>query len=127
MLTGFCLSRRFWIRECGEPALTMTRSSGLIDIPGRYAGRDLLAPVSGRLVVGVFIGVVILVVLLAIPVLWDNLMDGFSKQAAKVAPKVFLVGAGILLAGLVIGVSVIDFVGACMMGAVVLAAILDNY
>ncbi|HYS33092.1 MAG TPA: hypothetical protein VEM58_12625 [Streptosporangiaceae bacterium] len=69
----------------------------------------------------------VLIGLLWIPVLGDRLNDVLSKHAPKVAPRMLLVGLGFLLTGLVIGVQVLAVVGACLVGVLVLALILDNY
>jgi len=71
--------------------------------------------------------VIVVVLLLYIPVWWDKFSSVASKKASRAAPRVFLLGTGVLLAGLAVRVGVLDIVGACLIGAVVLAAILDNY
>ena len=92
--------------------------------------RALSVPViglSGKQALVAAVGVAVLVVALCVPVWWDKLTAAASKRASKAAPRVFLLGTGVLVTGLVARVGVLDIAGACLIGAVVLAAILDNY
>ncbi len=81
----------------------------------------------GRLILGGLVCVAVLIGVLWIPVLGDRLNSFLSKNAPKVAPRMFLVGLGFLLTGLVIHVQVLALAGACLIGVLVLALILDNY
>jgi hypothetical protein len=94
---------------------------------GPHAGHVLAASAAVRqlLVVGVCVG--ILLVLLTVPVLWDSLMDVASKQAKRFAPRTFIAGGCILLAGLVVHITIVSLIGGGIMAVVVVAAILDNY
>lgn len=91
------------------------------------AGKPGLMTISGRM------GVLVLLVLGAAlffligPVIGQSLMGSFTAQAARVAPRLFLVGLGVLLTGLVVGVELIAVIGGCLMGAVVLGALLEHY
>lgn len=81
----------------------------------------------GRQVLVVLAVMAVLIVLLWIPVLGDRLVDLLSRNAPKIAPRMFLLGLGILVIGLVVRVRVLDVVGGCLIGAIVLGLILDNY
>lgn len=61
------------------------------------------------------------------PVIGQALMGAFEAQAERFAPRLFLVGLGVLVTGLVIGVQVVAVVGGGLMGAVLLAALLKHY
>ena len=61
------------------------------------------------------------------PVIGQALMGAFTTQAAKFAPRLFLIGLGVLVTGLVIGVQVVAVVGGGLMGAVLLGALLEHY
>lgn len=106
--------------------------AGPISILGRHfryeaAGAFRLGPFKLGPVIVVLIGIVVFVGLLALPVLWDILFGAFTVAASKIAPGTFLLGLGVLLAGLVLGVGIVELVGACLMGAVVLGVIWVNY
>ncbi len=105
--------------EPGNPAVVMTsRDAGYV---------AAVAPISGRLLMVVLVGIAVFIGLLYGPVIGDRLMDTVSKKASKAAPRVFLAGLGVLLTGLVVRVQILDVAGAFLIGSVVLAAILDNY
>jgi hypothetical protein len=101
--------------------------AGPIGARGQLAGHFGAALLSGRSVILIVIAGAILVCLLAVPVLTDIFLGFASAQGAKIAKATFLTGLGILLLGLVIGVEIVDFVGAGLMAAVILGIILDNY
>jgi hypothetical protein len=71
--------------------------------------------------------VAILLGLLWIPVLGDRLSGFLSRTAPRAAPRMFFLGLGLLAAGLVVRIRVLDIIGACLIGALVLGVILDNY
>lgn len=102
--------------------------AGRVRILGHHAGYVVAASsLSGRQVLVALVCVAVLFGLLWLPVLGDRLTDLLSKKAPKVAPRIFFLGLGILVTGLVIHVRILDVVGACLIGALVLGAILDNY
>jgi Kef-type K+ transport system membrane component KefB len=85
------------------------------------------AALSGH---GILVGLVIVAVvagLLWIPVLGDRLTDTVSKHAPRVFPPMLLLGIALLVLGLVVHVGILDVVGGCLAGVVVLAVIVDNY
>ena len=82
---------------------------------------------SGRLLVVVLICGGVFFVLLTGPVVGDVLLDWASREGAKIGPKVLVVGLSILIAGLAIGLPILVIVGSCLLGALVLGFILDNY
>jgi putative exporter of polyketide antibiotics len=96
-------------------------------ILGHHSRYVVAASFSGRQVVVVLVCVAIFLGLLAGPVLGENIFDFFSTGAARVAPAAFLLGLGVLVAGLIVRVRILDVVGACLIGAVLLGAILINY
>jgi hypothetical protein len=95
-------------------------------LPG-HQSRHVAVVVSGRQVVVALICVAVVVALLAGPVLAEALLDVASKAGEKAAPGAFFLGLGVLLIGLVARVQIMDIVGACLIGAVLLAVILHYY
>ena len=81
---------------------------------------------SGRILV-VLLGMAVMCGLLWLPVLGDRLQDLVSRNAPRFAPRMFALGLGLLVVGLIAGVKALDIAGGCLIGALVLAAILDNY
>ena len=84
-------------------------------------------PGTGGLIVGGLAAVVAISVLLWIPVLGDRLTAFVSTNGPRYAPKIFLVGLGFLLTGIVAHVDVLILVGASIIGLLALALIYDNY
>ncbi len=82
---------------------------------------------SARLLLIVIAAGVIFVCVLAVPVLSDRFLGYAAAQGKKVALPTLGIGLLILLIGLAIGVEVVDFIGAGLMGIVILGVILDNY
>jgi hypothetical protein len=101
--------------------------AGPMGILSHHARHVVAAFLSGRnIVVGLLIiGVVI--VLLVTPVIGGSAFDSFSAAAEKGAPAIFLVGAGVLVLGLVTGVFLLDAIGLCLIGAVMVGWLLINY
>jgi hypothetical protein len=86
-----------------------------------------LPALSGRQVL-VLVGIgVVVAVLLWLPVLGDRIMDYLSKNAPKYAPRIFFAGLGLLLLGVVAGLQPLEVAGGCLIGALVLGALVDNY
>lgn len=107
--------------------MTSAYLAGPATITGRPASHGGTAFLSGHLiVVVVLIGVAVLI-LLAIPVLGEYLQGEFSARAKRVAPAVFLLGLGVLLAGLAGKVGALELVGGAMMGSIVLGFLLEHY
>ncbi len=100
--------------------------AGLLSIPG-HQYRHAAAWFSVGHVVVVLIVIAVIVGLLAGPVLAEALLDFLSAGFEKAAPGTFSLGLGILLTGLIAGVQILDIAGACLIGAVLLGVILDNY
>ena len=84
-------------------------------------------PGTGGLIVGGLAAIVAISVLLWIPVLGDRLTAFVSTNGPRYAPKIFLVGLGFLLTGIVAHVDVLILVGASIIGLLALALIYDNY
>lgn len=101
--------------------------AGTISILGQHARYVVLPSFSGRQVVVVLIFLAVVICLLIGPVLGENLFDIASTKGAKAAPATFFLGLGVLLLGLFLGVPILDGVGACLIGAVLLGVILVNY
>jgi hypothetical protein len=96
-------------------------------IPGHHAGYATAGPLPGGRVLVLMVCVVVLIGFLWVPVLGDRLTSFVSKRAPRIVPRIFFLGLGILVVGLVAGIRVLDIVGGCMIGMLVLGAILDNY
>jgi hypothetical protein len=105
----------------------MTRLAGTMRFlrePSRHAAEAFL---SGHLIVlllivgGIFIG------LLALPVIGDFISGSIEGPATRWSPLTFAIGLGVLIIGLVAGVRVLDILGAGLMGAVALGALMVHY
>lgn len=83
--------------------------------------------ISGRLIVVILLGLGAVLFFLIGPVIGQSLMGAFTARAAKIAPRAFLVGLGVLVTGLVTGIGVIAVAGGALMGAVLLGALLEHY
>jgi hypothetical protein len=92
-----------------------------------HQARHAAAWPSARQVVVALIVVAVIVVLLAAPILFEAVCDLLSRGVERAAPGTFILGVCVLLAGLVSGVRIIDIAGASLVGAVVVAVILNNY
>jgi len=82
---------------------------------------------TGALIIGGLASVAVIIVALWIPVLGDRLTAFVSTNGPKAAPKIFIVGLGLLLTGLVAGVGALVLAGASLIGLLVLALLYDNY
>jgi hypothetical protein len=106
-------------------------------LPGHFAGttgllghhsRYVVAAAFSRiLVVAILACVALFIILLAYCVLGEIVSGFFSAVKARTAATTFLVGLGVLLTGIVIGVRIVDIVGACLVGSVLLGVILEYY
>ncbi len=83
--------------------------------------------ISGRMAVLVLLALGGALFFLIGPVIGQSLMGAFEAQAEKFAPRLFLVGVGVLVTGLIIGIQLVAVVGGGLMGAVLLAALLKHY
>ena len=83
--------------------------------------------ISGRMAELVLLALGLALFFLIGPVIGQALMGAFEAQAEKFAPRLFLVGLGVLITGLVIGIQLVAVAGGCLMGAVLLAALLKHY
>ena len=84
-------------------------------------------PLSGHGILVALAGVAVVAGLLWIPVLGDRLTETVSKHAPRVFPRMLLLGLALLGLGLVVHIGILDIVGGCLAGVVVLAVIVDNY
>jgi hypothetical protein len=112
------------IRESGEPADVMATPPRF---PGHHAGYVASGPFTGRQVLVLLGCVVAGIGLLWLPVLGDRLTALVGAKAPRVAPRLFLLGFGLLITGLVAGVRELDVVGGCLIGILVLGVILQTY
>lgn len=101
--------------------------AGAVSILGHQPEHAGAASHSGGQVLVVLVLIAVLLVLLWIPVLGDRLTDSLSRRAPRVAPRIFFLGLGLLGAGLAFRVPILDVLGACLIGVLLLGAILDNY
>lgn len=92
--------------------------------PAYYLAAGYVAP---PFIVLLGIGAVLAVTALTIPVLSDKITAFLSAKGSKAAPPTFLIGLAILLAGFGTHAEVLQIVGGCMVGLVVIGVILDNY
>jgi Kef-type K+ transport system membrane component KefB len=106
---------------------------GRVGIGGLLAGPNLAGPnlaavhLTGHGILVALIGVAVVAGLLWMPVLGDRLTDTVSRHAPRVFPPMLLLGLALLVLGLVVHVGILDVVGGCLAGVVVLAVIVDNY
>jgi hypothetical protein len=98
-----------------------------MELLGHRAQYVVAASFSRILVVAILICVALFIALLAYCVLGEALLGFYSTAKAKTAQITFVVGLGVLLIGIVAGVRILDIVGACLVGAVLLGTILENY
>jgi hypothetical protein len=84
---------------------------------------------SGLVLQVIVVGTIIVILLLltGIPVLFDKVMEVSSRQARKFAGRTFIAGGAVLVIGLILRVTIIDFIGGGLLALVVLGVILDNY
>ena len=82
---------------------------------------------TGHGILVALVAVAVVAGLLWIPVLGDRLTDTVSKHAPRVFPRMLLLGLALLGLGLVVQVGILEIVGGCLAGVVVLAVIVDNY
>jgi hypothetical protein len=82
---------------------------------------------AGRAVIVIAAILAVLFTLLWVPVLSDRFTGFLSKKAPRFAPRIFFIGLGILLTGLVVDVAFLIIAGSALMGLILLAWILDNY
>ena len=82
---------------------------------------------SGRLAELVLVVLGAVLFFLIGPVIYQSLMGAFTARAARIAPRAFLAGLGVLVTGLVTGIGVIAVAGGALMGAVLLGALLEHY
>jgi hypothetical protein len=94
---------------------------------GHHARHITLPSLSGRDIVIMLICAAILAVLAVLPVLGDKLFDTVTPKATKASPITFCLGLGALLVGLFTRIWVLDVTGACLIGTVILGAVLINY
>ena len=105
----------------------MTRLAGTMRFLREPSDHAAEAFISGHLIVlllivgGIFIG------LLALPVIGDFISGSIEGPATRWSPLTFAIGLGVLILGLVAGVPVLDILGAGLMGAVVLGALMVHY
>jgi hypothetical protein len=105
----------------------MTRLEGTMAFLREPSGHAAKAFFSGHLIVILLIGGGIIVGLLALPVLGDFLNGTIEGPATRWSPLTFAIGLGALILGLIAGVPVLDILGAGLIGAVVLGAIMVHY
>lgn len=99
----------------------------MISIFGRHARRIVLPSHSGRDIVIMLVCAAILAGLVALPVLGDKLFDSVTPRAAKATPVTCLLGLGVLIVGIIAGVWILIVAGACLVGGVLLGAIMVHY
>jgi hypothetical protein len=99
-------------------------TTGLLGHHSRYV---LVASLSRILAVAICVFVVLFIALLAYCVLGEAVSGFFSAVKAKTAATTFFIGVGVLLMGIVIGTRILDIVGACLIGGVLLGVILEYY
>jgi hypothetical protein len=92
---------------------------------GRYATAAAL--LSGRQIALALLVIAVVSVVLWIPVLSDHLMDFLSRNASHYVPLTLIAGSGLLVTGVVIGVPILDIIGASMIGALAIGYLIENY
>lgn len=75
----------------------------------------------------VLIIVAVIVILLGGPVVAGALYEVASKAGERAVPGTFFTGLGVLFAGIIVGIRIIDYIGLGLIAAVVLGVIIDNY
>jgi hypothetical protein len=101
--------------------------SGPLRILGHHVGPPVAASITTGQLIGIGIFIVVGVILLSIPVMSDISTAFMSKKIRKVAPRTLLLGGAILVIGIAVHVEILDILGGCLIGVIVVLAIFDNY
>jgi hypothetical protein len=112
---------------CFEDGPLAGHLAGPLSDLGQHARHLVAGLFTGRQIVLALICVAVIVVLLIIPVIGENLFNAASAGAEKVAPGAFFLGLGVLAIGLVFGTRMLDIVGAGLMSAVLIGALMKHY
>jgi hypothetical protein len=105
----------------------MTRLAGTMRILREPSNHVAEAFISGHLVVLLLMAGAIFIGLLLIPVIGDVISGTIEGPASRWSPLAFAIGLGVLILGLIAGVRILDILGAGLMGAVVLGALMVHY
>jgi hypothetical protein len=100
--------------------------AGTLSMPASQA-RHAAPWFSLRAFVIILIIIAVIIILLAGPVVAGALYEAMSRGAERAMPGMFFTGLGVLFVGIIVGVAIIDFIGLGLIGAVILAWIIDNY
>ncbi len=84
-------------------------------------------PLSGHAILVGLACIAVVAGLLWVPVLGDRLTDTVSKHAPRIFPRILLLGLSLLVTGLIVHLGILDIVGGCLAGVVLLAVLVDNY
>ncbi|MGH3276837.1 MAG: hypothetical protein ACRDNZ_21220 [Streptosporangiaceae bacterium] len=82
---------------------------------------------SGRVIFWIFVGLAVCGGLLAAPVILDQFFGSFSAKAERAAPVIFITGLGLLILGIYAGNLVLDIIGACLIGLILLGIWAAHY
>lgn len=82
---------------------------------------------QGRLIVGALAVIAVVSIVLWIPVLGDRFTAFLSRTGPKAAPKIILIGGGLIAGGMMTGVRLLEVIGGCLIGALALAWLYDQY
>lgn len=82
---------------------------------------------SLRTFVIILIVVAVIIILLAGPVVAGALYEVLSRGAERAMAGTFFTGLGVLFVGIIASVELITFIGLGLIGAVILAWVIDNY
>jgi hypothetical protein len=119
-MPGLYRAARFCCQENGNSGCEV---SGYLAIHSTAAA----LPLSGAWIVEILALIAVCAVILYLPVLGDRVKAAVNRRAPQMAPRIFFAGLAALVAGLVIHVTVLDMIGGCLIGGLVLAVVLNEY
>jgi hypothetical protein len=114
-------------QRCSEDGQLPGYPAGPIGVHRHAVQHVELPTLSVSAFVVILILAAICAVIVSLPVLGDKLFTTVTPRAAKATPITFLLGLAALVSGVISRVWFLDVVGACLIGGVLLGAILVNY
>ena len=119
-MPGLYRAAGFCCQENGNPGCEVS------SYPADHSAASAL-PQSGAWIVVILALIVVCSVFLWLPVLGDRVKAAVNRKAPQLAPRIFVAGLAALVTGLVMHVTVLDMIGGCLIGGLVLAVVLNEY
>jgi hypothetical protein len=99
----------------------------MIRVLGRGSGGLFSAVHRWEIIAGIGVVAIIVICLLRGPVMTDKFLATFGGVVGKVGPKVFFVGLGILVVGIVINAAALMVLGGILAGGLLIGLIAWHY